>query len=138
MSMNIFERAARAQLRFSSGIGQLTAENLFELPLAATGNRASLDRLACETYNELQALGAVSFVDAKPNPRKTELELKLEIIKHVIASKQAEAAAAETKAKNVRERERLLEVLAKKKDAQLEGLSEEEILKKLEEIGAPA
>jgi len=52
--MNIFERAARAKVRFSSAVGELTTEQLFDLPLTATGNRLSLDAVARDIYRGAQ------------------------------------------------------------------------------------
>lgn len=133
--MNIFERAARAKLRFASSVGELTTEQLFDLPLATTGNRASLDRVAREVYGELKTYDDISFIETKPEPRKVQLELQLEIVKHVIESKKADLAAVETRAKKAELRRQLTEVLAKKQGEQLEGLSVEDIQKKLAELG---
>lgn len=132
--MNIFERAVRAKLRFTSSVGILSAEDIFELPLTNTGNRASLDKIAREVYSELKTFDEISFVDTKPNPVKIELQLKFDIIKHVIESKKADLSAAETRLKNDERRRKLSEILAKKQDASLEGMSEEDILKELEAL----
>lgn len=132
--MNIFERAVRSKLRFMTSIGVLSSEDLFDLPLLLPNGRACLDKVARETNLSLRAYGEDSFVEEKPAAAKIELQLKLDIIKHVIASKQADAAAAETRVKNEARRQKLLEVLAKKQDASLEGMDEADILKELEAL----
>lgn len=138
--MNIFERAARARLRFTAPAGtvpagELTVEHLFDLPLTATGSRLSLDRLGQAVRRDLREFGEESLVDLKTDPRKTELELKFELIKHVIASKQADLVAAATRAANMAERQQLLEIKARKQAGKLEEMSEEAIEKRLAELG---
>ncbi len=135
MSMNIYERAARAKLRFLSASGQMMIEDLFDLPLTTTGNRLSLDKLAQGVYAELKNHPEVSFVEAAPDAQKATLELKLEILKDVIASKKSDLAAAATRVQTLEEKRRLVEALEKKQGEKLGGMSEEDIKKRLAEIG---
>lgn len=136
--MNIFERAARAKLRFDSTVGLLTVEDLFDLPLTSRGSNPDLDKVARVVNAELRSITEDSFVETKPDPRKTELALKLEIAKHVIAIKQAQAAAAENAATRAARRERLLEVLASKETEELKGMTREQIAAELASLGEPA
>lgn len=129
--MNIFERAARCKLRFTVTTGIIAVEDLFDLPLTVTGNRLSLEKVARQVYSELKQFDDVSFVDIKPSPRKIELELQLDIVKHVIESKKADQIAADTRAKKIELRRRLNEALAKKEDEKLGGMSIEDIQKEL-------
>jgi hypothetical protein len=126
--MNIFERASLAKLRFESEIGALTTENLWDLPL--TGKRTAqvdLDKLARGVNRELKEIEDGSFVNTAPDPRKTELELKLDILKHVIAAKIAQREAAEKAASLAERKRKLLAVLASKEEQELVGKSKEEI-----------
>lgn len=137
--MNIFEQATRKKLRFASAKGELTVEQLWDLPLLITGNtrdvRVDLDTVARMVNHELKAQTEESFVEAKTNHLKALLELKMEIVKHIIADK-LEAAEKARKALDDRaERERLMEVLRRKQDQALEDLSPEEIQKRLEALG---
>lgn len=135
--MNIFERAARAKLRFQSSIGNLTTEQLFELPLTARGDRAAdLDKVARLVFTELKSVEEVSFVVVKPNLRKIELELQLEIVKHVIATKVAAQEAAEKAVATAERRRRLLGVLASKEEAELSGMTREEIEAEIAKLAA--
>lgn len=137
--MDIFERASRAQLRFNTTVGMITTEDLWDLPLTArNGKGLSLDALAQGVYAQLKARGeAPSFVEpAKPDQVKTELELKLDIIKYVIKSKQDEAAAAEKRAATIERKQKLLEILDAKDDEKLKSMSREEIEKELNELAA--
>jgi len=132
--MDIFERAVRAKLRFSSSLGELTTEQLFDLPLTAKGNQASLDSLARRVFNELKLIGEISFVESKPDPRKTELTLQLDILKYVIESKKAAAEAAESRVKKAELRRQLTEALEAKKGQELQSMTTEQIQAKLAEL----
>lgn len=125
--MNIFERASRTKLRFASPIGELTTEQLWDLPLTSKSERPNLDALARATYTELKGLEEVSFVEVKPDPRKTAMELQLEILKHVIAAKLEARAATEKAAENAERKRKLLAALASKEEAELVGMSKEQI-----------
>lgn len=81
---DIFEKASRQALRFASTVGELTTEQLWHLPLTSK-NKACLDGIARNIYSELKGLEEVSFVESKPDPRKSTLSLQLDIVKHIIA-----------------------------------------------------
>jgi hypothetical protein len=125
--MNIFERASRAKLRFPSSVGDLTTEQLWDLPLTAKNERPNLDFLARAIFSELKSLDEGSFVTLKPDPRKIDLELRLDILKHVIAAKLEDKAAAEKAAENAERKRKLLSALASKEEAELAGMSKEQI-----------
>lgn len=125
--MSIFEQASREKLRFDSTVGHLTAEQLWDLPLTSRGDRPNLDAMARAFHSELKGLEEVSFVDTKADPRKSELELQFEIVKHIIAVKLAERDAAKKAAENSEQKQRLMAALSAKQDAALTAMSEEEI-----------
>lgn len=132
--MNIFEQATRQKIRFPSAKGEFTTEQLWELPLTSkTG--FDLDTVAREVNRDLKETAEESFVSTRANPARAQLELKLELVKHVIAVKITEADAREKAASRAQERQRLQEILARKQDAELEGLSVEDIQKRLAELG---
>ena len=128
--MNLFEIASRKAYRFASLKGELTVEQLWQLPLTSRGG-TDLDTLAKGIFKDLKATEEESFVSVNTNPRRGDLENKLEIIKHIIKVKQDEAAAATKRQANAQERQKLMELLEKKNDQELEGLSKEDIEKKL-------
>ena len=125
--MNIFERASRASLRFASVVGDLTTEQLWDLPLTAKGDRPDLDKLARAVNGELKSIEEGSFVNLKPDPRKTDLELRLDILKHVIQSKLDAKAVAEKAAENAERKRKLVSALASKEEAELVGMTKEQI-----------
>lgn len=126
VTANIFEQAARTKLRFDTERGQLSAENLWDLPLTSE-HKLSLDKLAVELNREIKATAEESFV--KNAKKDTVLQLRFDIVKHIIDTKVAENEA-KTKEK-VRETQlsKIDEVIAKKQDAALENLSLEELEK---------
>lgn len=134
--MNIFERASRAKLRFESSVGLLLTEQLWDLPLVAKGDRPDLDRLSRGINHELRSLAEESFVNLKPDPRKDDLQLQLDILKHVIDAKLTAKAAAEKAAENAERKRKLLSALASKEEAELSGMTREQIEAEIAKIDA--
>ncbi len=128
---DIYKYAAQNKLRFPSRKGELTVEDLYQLPLKAqTG--FDLNSVAIAVSTQLKALGEESFVeDTSSDPRKTALQVALDVVKDVIATKQAENKAALAKRERSEERRKILDALAAKKDQQLSAASVEELEKKL-------
>ena len=128
---NLFVTAARNAYRFPSAVGDLTAEQLWGLPLKKSphtrGVRADLNGVAIEVNEQLKAVTTESFVDDSPGDAGRELENKLEIVKHVIATKKKERDAAEKAAETRARKQRIAEVLADKRDEKLKEMSEEEL-----------
>lgn len=131
--MNIFEQASRQALRFSSNRGELSTEQLWDLPLTSR-NGFDLDSVAKEVNQRLKAVTEESFVVKTTNPAKDSLELKLEILKHIIASKQQEAEDRRNASARAAQRQKLKDILAEKQDGALKELTVEEIQKQLAEL----
>jgi hypothetical protein len=131
---NIFEKASRDAIRFTSNKGELSTEQLWQLPLQAA-NGFDLDHVARTVNNALKASSEESFVSTVSNPLKDGLELKLEIVKHIIAVRKEENSFRLAAAATAEKRRKLMDLLGKKQDAALEGLSEDEIKKQLADLG---
>ena len=135
--MNIFEKATRNKIRFPSARGDLTVEQLWDLPLVAkptsvhARDSVDLDTVARTVNKSLKEVTEESFVNTKPHPDRSKFELQLEVVKHVIGVKQAEEAAAKVKADKAAERELLVEALARKQTDSVNNMSEEEIRARL-------
>lgn len=132
--MNIFEIATRKKFRFASSKGDLTVEQLWDLPLISTKSGADLDTIARAVNIELKSVTEESFVQVRPDPRKTELEQKLELVKHVIGVKLADQERIKATAERAEKRRKLLDALAAKDDQALASASREDILKQLAEL----
>jgi len=131
--MNMFEQASKEKLRLPSPKGQLTVEQLWDLPLQSkTG--FDLDQVARTVNSYLKGAAEESFVNTKTSPEKAQNELALNIVKHIIAAKQEANEATRTSAAKAAEKAKLLEILADKQDESLKGLSVEEIQKRISDL----
>jgi hypothetical protein len=133
--VNIFEYATRNKLRFASIRGLLTTEQLWELPLQSKEG-FDLDSVAKTANMALRAEGEESFVSTTPAPKKRELEIALEVVKHIIAFKLEQAEMVRLRKARADERERLLNILASKEEQALNELTPDEIRKRLDALEA--
>lgn len=127
--MNNFEKATRLRLRFETSRGNLNVEDLWRLPLA------ELDKLAIALNKQLKESSEESFIKAKSKDNKL-LELRFDIVKHIIETLLSEDKEKKKAADKRAKREQLLELIAKKKNQELEEKSLEELeaeLTKLED-----
>lgn len=130
----MFENATRNKYRFPSLRGELTAEQLWDLPLQSkTG--FDLDNVAREINRNVKAQAEESFVNTTANPAKGQLEDKLAIVVHVINVKQAENETARNAAARTAERQRLLEILHVRTQEDLMKKSPEEIQAMIDALG---
>lgn len=134
MNTKIFYQALRKRLRFSTATGELTTEQLWEIPLTSSKG-VSLDTIAKSTHRTLKDMDEESFVTAVKNPEKGLLELKLDILKEVIRIRQEEIAELSEATNKKQLKQQLTDILAQKQQKSLLDLSEEEIQKKLKELG---
>lgn len=123
--MNIFEKAARMKLRFESPKGDLTVEDLYDLPLTKS-NGANLNDVAKTVNRALKSAEEEDFVH-KVTMKTEYLQMKLDIVKHVIATKIAENEEARLASVKKVQKERILEILDQKQNESLKGKSEEEL-----------
>lgn len=123
----LFERAARLKIRFASPQGQLTVEDLWDLPLTSTRlNQANLNNIAKGISRQLKADSEEDFVNPKSTVNEG-IQLSMDIVKHVIQVKQAENEAARITADRNEKKAKLLELIARKQDQALEGKPLEEL-----------
>ena len=131
MENNLFIQAAKSKLRFTTTRGQLVVEDLFDL------NLKSLDDVGQFVIAELKP-GSSSLLES-PDPRvsaaTTENELRLEIIKFVIETKQTENKAARAASFNRQQREFLEGLKEKRQIDAMESLTIEEIDAQLAALG---
>jgi len=133
--MEMFAFATRKKFRFDTCKGQVTVEDLWDLPLTATNGRPNLDDIAKELYKKMKDENEMSFVKptSQVNKEFNIIKAKFDIVKYIIDVKLAEAEAAkkakETKARN----QRILGLIAQKEDEALASKSKEELLAMLAE-----
>lgn len=129
-TMNLFELATRKKFRFESKAGLLSVEDLWDLPLDSR-TKASLNEVAINISRELKAQTESFVAIAK---KDTTNEQKLEIVKYVIDVRLEEAKAIAEAQDRAAQRAKIDELVAKKKDESLEGLSLEELLAMREQV----
>lgn len=134
MSENIFETASREKFRFSSGLGELTVEQLWDLPLKKAGTRNDLDSVARIINDAIKANTEESFVDVKPVRTLDILNTKMSIVKHIINVKQEENKARVEALEKKARKEQLLEALAAKDENDLKSMSREQIQAELAKL----
>lgn len=121
----MFEFAAKNKIRFSYR-GLMTTEDLFDL------NLRDLDYIYKCLMEEKKASETESLIEKKTE--NTVLECKIELVKYVFNQKVEEKKVAEAKAEIAARKQKILEILEKKQDAELEGKSADELKKLLEDL----
>lgn len=125
--MNIFEIASRRHFRFQSGKGLLTVEDLWSVPL--TQGAANLDDIAKQINRNIKAEADESFVKVrtvKSQATKDE-EVKLEIVKHIIAVRLQEQEEKDQAAAKREQKAKLDALIERKREGALESMTLEEL-----------
>ena len=114
----LFEKASQMKVRFNYR-GVITTEDLWDLDVKA------LDYI----YKQLMVAKKESETESLLEEKKTNpiLEVQIEIVKHIFSVKVEERKAAELKAENDAKKQKILAILARKQDAELENKSTEEL-----------
>lgn len=129
----LFERATREQFRFPSNKGELTVEQLWQLPLQSKSN-TDLDTVAKTINAELKKSAEESFVTPASNTGANLLSAKLDVVKVVIAYRQDENARRRLAQDKAAQRERLLNALNNAEQQQLLQMTPDELRKQLAEL----
>ena len=101
--------------------------DLWDLPLT------NLDSVFKTLNAEIKRSEEESLLNIK-STEDEEISNKIDIVKYIVSVKLAEKKAREDDKKNAEMRQRLLEIKAKREDAALENLSDEELDKALAEL----
>lgn len=132
-AVDIFKQATKLKLRFSSVRGDLTVEDLWDLPLTSKSN-LSLDGVGKPIQKALRESDEDSLVDV-PTTSKNELNsLRLALIKEIISVKQEENLIKQNQAAIESQKALLKQALASKKIEEINSLSAEELEKRLAEM----
>lgn len=115
----MIEQALKRHIRFSSVKGLLTTEQLYDLSVE------TLDGMAVEAHKELEAAPRVSFISSKKT--NDELQLKFDVIKHILDQKLEVRNKKEADKKRAEELHELQVALAEKKREGVKALSVEEL-----------
>jgi hypothetical protein len=133
---NIFEYATRNKIRFQSSRGELTLEQLWDVPLRGNNGEAfDLNAVAKMANKAYKDISEESFVETVKTQEHVRREMALEVVKYVIDAKLADEEYAKRRADNRLEKEKLLGILAEKQDGKLSELSEKELRRRIAALG---
>lgn len=118
--MENFKSATQQKLRFQTSKGLLSTEQLWDLSLT------DLDTLAVSLESEYKDSGKKSFLVTKSAKDKTA-KLKFDVVVDVLTTKVEEAQQATEKAENKAHNEKILNLIAEKKDDALSKKSVKEL-----------
>lgn len=124
----IFEYAAKHKLRFPYR-GSITTEDLYDL------SPTDLDRIYKTLAREAKKNEEESLLADKKD-EDVDLNVKIDIIKHIVTEKLAAIERAKKAAATKMQAEKIRAIIAEKQDAALKEMSPEELNKMLEELGA--
>lgn len=117
----LFIMATRQKFRFNFK-GIATVEDLWDL------NVRDLDTIFKALNAQSKQAKEESLLAVK-SKEDAVLEAKIEIVKHIVAAKLAEAEQRRVRAENREKKNRIAEILADKQDEELRGKSVEELQK---------
>ena len=124
--MSIFEHASKAKLRFQTVKGNLTVEQLWDLPLDK--GEVNLYQLATELLVDTQNKPEQALSFFKKTTSKNELaQLKFDIVKHIVTTKVAEIEDKANEAVKQSEIAELDKLIAAKEAEAKAGLSLDEL-----------
>lgn len=126
MEKNLFEIATRNRYRFNYK-GVMTVEDLWSLRVEDLDAIFKMLNRQKKTADEDSLLATKSAEDQ-------DLANKIDIVRCIVSVKLAEAAERVSAAEKKAQRDKIMEIVAKKKDKALEDMGIEDLMKKLEEL----
>lgn len=126
MEKNLFEIATRNRYRFNYK-GVMTVEDLWSLRVE------DLDAIFKMLNRQKKTADEDSLLTTK-SAEDQDLANKIDIVKYIVSVKLAEAAERVSAAEKKAQRDKIMEIVAKKKDKALEDMGIEDLMKKLEEL----
>lgn len=124
----MYKKALRLKLRFNTSRGPLSAEQLFDLSM--TELAGEIKRVNAELKKETATDDDLAFLEGKDEVKSLN-SLRFDILKDVYLTKKQERDDAVSEADKKAYRQKLAEIIDKKRNAALEELSIEELEKKL-------
>ena len=129
--MDLYKKAAIEKWRFETIQGSVMVEDLFDLPL--TSRRANLNDVAKSINKQIKDAGEEDFVSTSNNVTNV-LREKLELVKDIITTKQAEIEARENELALIQRKQYLKSLIVEKKGDIDKGKSLEDLEKELSSL----
>jgi len=116
--MDIFKQGAKKGLRFATSKGSLSSEQLFQLTQTDLASAIKNQKKLLNRDNE----DGLSFLDDSSTVDETE-QLRFDILKDVYLTKKADAEALREARAKKENKQKILDLISKKKDGELENKS---------------
>lgn len=126
--MSVFEKATRTKMRVQTDRGNLGVEDLWDLSLTA------LNKVAKRLNKELKQNAEEDFLE-EASSEDIATKLKFDVVIYILTVKKEEKKAKAEASTKRAEKERLMTILERKQHEADEELSEEELKKKIAELG---
>ena len=123
----MFEKASRLKVRYATGKGNVTTEDLWDF------NLSQLNELAKGLNKQHKAFDEDDFLKVE-NKEKGLVKLKFDIVLKVLRTKQDEAKASLDRKANAEKKQKFLAALEAKRDQGIGELSVEELEAKIAEL----
>lgn len=124
--MNNFLEASRRKLRFATSRGSLTVEQMWDVPMTTLSEciKSLRKKLNAGAEEELE------FLDEKVVVDKDD-KIAFEVLKEVYILRKEEKASEQKKAESKAQNQKIMELIAQKRDQSLANKTEEELLSML-------
>lgn len=126
MSKNMFEVATRTKMRFPFK-GMISVEDLWDLSVQ------NLDKVFKALNSQRKEAQEESLLNVKSSEDEV-LDTQITIVKYIVGVKLEEQAARVKAAENKEKKQKIMALMAKKDDEEMENMSREELQKLLDEL----
>lgn len=123
----MFEYATRNKLRFNYH-GMLTVEDLWDLSVE------SLNEIYKNLNKHLKEESEESLLDEKVNPDRELITVSIDIVKHIVSVKLEKQNAQRMAAERSIQKQKILKIMAKKQDSELQEKSLDELSQMLDKL----
>ena len=120
----MFKEATRQKLRFQTTKGVLSVEQLWDLSLD------DLDKLAVSLDDQYKKSQGKSFLE-KRSTKDATIKLQFDIALSILETKKLELETEQQASEDKKHNERIIQLIAEKKDEELKGKSVKELEKML-------
>lgn len=129
--MNIFEAATKKKLRINTIKGNLSIEQLWDVPMS--NDQFSLDLIAQELYKRINKEANKSFVTDESIINEND-KLRFDLVLHIIKVRKEELNRAKNAALIKAKKQRIMEAIKQKENEQFNEVSLDELQKMLENL----
>lgn len=123
----MFEYATRNKLRFNYH-GMLTVEDLWDLSVE------SLNEIYKNLNKHLKEESEESLLDEKVNPDRELITVSIDIVKYIVSVKLEKQNAQRMAAERSIQKQKILSIMAKKQDSELQEKSLDELSQMLDKL----